>query len=80
MKYLVSLYDRATEAYGPIMTVPTRAVALREFRQACNDNTSPISKHPTDYELYQLATYDDQTGEIITAHEMLARAEDMKGA
>jgi len=80
MKILVSLYDRATEAYAPIMTVNTRNEALRSFRQAVNDPQTPIHTNPTDYELYQLGTFNDQTGEINTdAPDLIGRAEDFKG-
>jgi hypothetical protein len=78
MKMLVALYDRATEAYAPVMTVHTRAEAIRSFRQAVNDKTTPMHNNPTDYELYQVGTYDDQTGIVQQKHEMIARAEDHK--
>lgn len=78
MKILCALYDRAVEAYAPIMTVNTRAEALRSFRHECNNKQSPINQHPTDYELHQLGTYDDQTGTIQPHRELLARAEDHK--
>lgn len=80
MKLLVALYDRATEAYAPVMTVHTRGEALRSFKQAVNDPQTPIYNNPTDYELWQLGTYDDQNGEITAQPELLGRAEDFKGA
>lgn len=80
MKLLVALYDRATEAYAPVMTVHTRGEAIRSFRQAVNDPQTPISINPTDYELWQLGEYNDQNGEISAKAELLARAEDYKGA
>lgn len=80
MKLLVALYDRAVEAYAPVMTVNTRNEALRSFRQACNDPNTPINANPTDYELHVLANYNDQTGQIegFLQAETLARAEDHK--
>lgn len=79
MKLLVALYDRATESHAPVMTVNTRAEAIRSFRQAVNDYGTPIFKHPTDYELYQVGAYDDIKGEIIiTGRELIGRAEDYK--
>lgn len=79
MKILVTLYDRATEAYAPIMTVHTRGEAIRSFRQAVNDPQTPINSNPTDYELYVVGTFNDQTGEITPCDpEMIARAEDHK--
>lgn len=79
MKLLVALYDRAVEAHAPVMTVSTKNEALRSFRQAVNDKTTPINQNPTDYELYVIGTYNDQTGEIKPVdRELLARAEDHK--
>lgn len=77
MKILVALYDRATEAYAPIMTVNTRGEAIRSFREAVQDPQTPIHKHPTDYELYIMGTYDDQKGQVFgDVKELIARAED----
>lgn len=79
MKKLVALYDRATESHAPVMTVNTRAEAIRSFRDAVNDPQTPISSHPTDYELYQIGEYDEEKGElIITGRELIARGEDHK--
>jgi len=78
MKLLISLYDRATEAYAPIMTVHTKAEAIRSFREAVNDPNTPINKNPTDYELYVVGTFDDEHGKIEGNLELLARAEDHK--
>lgn len=76
MKVLVALYDRVTEAYAPIMTCHTRGEAIRSFRQECQNKDSPISRNPTDYELYVLGNYDETTGKIEPANERIARAED----
>lgn len=76
MKILVALYDRATEAYAPVMTVNTRNEAIRSFREECQNKQSPIAKHPTDYELHMLGIYNDQTGDIEPQRELIGRAED----
>ncbi len=77
MKILVALYDRATESHAPVMTVNTRGEAIRSFRDAIQDPQTPINKHPTDFELYQIGEYNDVTGElIITPRALIARAED----
>jgi len=73
---LVALYDRATEAYAPVMTVHTRGEAIRSFRTEIQQKDSPLAANPTDFELHQLGTYNNQTGEITPQHEMIARAED----
>lgn len=76
MKTLVALYDRAIEGYGPIMTVHTRGEAIRSFKKEAETQGSNINAHPTDYELWQVGTYDDETGHITAQPERIARAED----
>jgi len=76
MMILVALYDRVTEAFAPIMTVRTRGEAIRSFRQEVQNKESPLHKNPSDYELYVLGTYNDQTGNIEPTNERIARAED----
>ena len=73
---LVALYDRATEAFAPVMTVHTRGEAIRSFRNEIKQKDSPLAMHPTDFELHQVGTYDNQTGEIQPCKELIARAED----
>lgn len=80
MKALVALYDRATESYAPVMTVNTRGEAIRSLRDAMRDPQAPIARHPSDYELYMVGEYNDQTGEITPKKELIARAEDHTGA
>lgn len=79
-KIMIALMDRATEAFKPAVTVETRGVALRSFKDEVNNPESPIHQHPTDYELWQVAEFDDQTGAVTPKLEKLARAEDLKGA
>ena len=80
MKILAALYDRATEAFAPVMTVHTRAEATRSFRKECSNPSSPLNQNPTDYELFVVGTYDEETGEITPDRERIARAEDHTGA
>lgn len=80
MKKLVALFDRAVEAYAPIMTVNTRNEAIRSFRQAVNDPQTPLYANPTDFELHYIGDFNDQSGmlEAFEQPELLARAEDFK--
>lgn len=41
--------------------------AVRAFSDAVNeDGKSPLTKHPEDYILYELATFDDNSGEFFS--------------
>lgn len=82
MKVLVSIKDQAVEAFGPIMEVRANGEALRMFIDEVNNPDSRINKHPQDFDLYKMAMYDEQTGEIepLNPPERIARAVDIKGA
>jgi len=53
---------------------------MRQWEDAVNNPESPISKHPSDYALCELGTFDDESGELqqhIPVH-VLASALDTK--
>lgn len=54
--------------------------AVRAFGDAVNEGNSPLAKHPEDYLLYELADFDDQSGEFIscTPIKMLGCGRDFK--
>lgn len=39
--------------------------AIRAFSDACNDGKSSFAQHPEDYILYELGSFDDNSGEIM---------------
>lgn len=41
--------------------------AIRAFEDVINETGNQLSKHPEDYVLYELADFNDQTGEFINA-------------
>lgn len=36
--------------------------AVRAFADASNEDKSPIARHPGDYQLYEIGTFDDNSG------------------
>lgn len=79
---IVSVKDTAAQAFGRPVFVPSIGVAMRSFRDEVNrkDSTEDLARHPDDFELYELATFDDATGIIVMLSEprMVARAKDLK--
>lgn len=61
---LFTVHDDALETYGAPMVYTATGQATREFTDHVNDKQSPINKHPEDYKLYFLGTYDNETGRI----------------
>ena len=78
---IVSVKDSAAQAFGRPIFVPSVAVAVRSFRDEVNrkDSTDDLSRHPDDFELYEVGVFDDATG-IIEVNEprLVARAKDLK--
>lgn len=65
MQYLlVSIRDRAIDAYKPIGNCRAPGEAIRVFKDILSDPNTPEGKHPDDYDLYLLGTFDDSTGAI----------------
>lgn len=82
-KYIIAVIDRAIMTYGQPMAVPSTAVAVRSFIDEANNNAegNQLNKHPEDFELHQLATFDDETGEFKNQQQVLIRGKDaVKGA
>lgn len=79
---VVSVYDKAAAAYMRPFFVNAIGQAIRSFqdeivRQA-DDN--PMCRHPDDYQLFRLGTFDDEVGafESLQAVELLASGSQMK--
>lgn len=60
---MVAIKDRALNAYMRPFFAQTKGQAIRMFNDEINNRESPMFKHPDDYDLYYLATWDDDTGE-----------------
>lgn len=76
MLYIFSVYDSAAGYYKEPFTVSNKGVALREFADACNSAESYLSKHPGDYTLFLIGTFDESTGVLTqdSAHVSLGKA------
>jgi hypothetical protein len=82
LQVIVSVKDTAAQAFGRPVFVPAIPVAVRSFRDEVNrkDSTEDLARHPDDFELYELGTFDDATGivQVLEAPRMVARAKDLK--
>ncbi|WNK14438.1 MAG: nonstructural protein [Microvirus sp.] len=61
---IYAVHDHQVDAYSQPFYSPTDGSALRAFADHVNDPSSPANKHPEDYSLHQLGTWDDNAGEI----------------
>lgn len=63
---LYSIYDVKADAYLPPFTLHQDGMAVRAFRDCCNDDTHNFGKNPGDYTLFKLGEFDDQSG-LVTS-------------
>jgi len=71
MKQIIcTVKDRAADAYGRPMFVPSAGVAIRSFSDEINRNNAEnqLFNHPDDFDLYELGEFDDNTA-LFTLHE-----------
>lgn len=61
---LFSIRDTKGDMFNNPFPQLTKAEAIRTFTELSNDPQSRISKHPEDYDMYYLGTYDTVTGKI----------------
>lgn len=57
-----SVYDSKVNAFSPPFCVKSRGEAIRSFTDAVRDTTLNFHRHPADYRLFILGTWDDQDG------------------
>jgi hypothetical protein len=71
MKQIIcTVKDRAADAYGRPMFVPSAGVAIRSFSDEINRNNAEnqLFNHPDDFDLYELGEFDDNTA-LFALHE-----------
>jgi len=63
---LLAVFDRAAQAYGRPMFLPSLGVGIRSFTDEVNrvDKDNQLFNHPDDFDLFHLGTFDDVTGDF----------------
>jgi len=61
---LYSVYDKKALLFGQPNFMLNDQVAIRSFTDGVKDTGSTIGKHPEDYALYHIATYNEVNGSI----------------
>jgi len=82
---VVAILDQATGAYSRPVFCASKGVAVRSFQDECRNGaaggqSNDMQRHPGDFTLYFLGTYDDSTGafEQENAPQLLFRGLDCK--
>lgn len=60
-----SLFDNKALVFHTPWFQPTHGAATRMVSDLVNDMQTQVGRHPGDYVLYQIGTYDDSKGQLI---------------
>lgn len=63
---IFTIFDSKASAYLPPFYLPQRGMAMRTFADCINDVEHQFSKHPEDYTLMMVGTFDDLSGIAMT--------------
>lgn len=66
-----SVHDSVAQFFGSPFFCKTDGEARRLFADACKDSRSNLSEHPTDFSLYRLGQFDDNSGDLVPVAPVL---------
>lgn len=61
---MFSVRDQKAQIFNPPFYAHTPGEAERNFTRLAKDPQSTINQFPEDYDLYEIGSYDDQTGHV----------------
>lgn len=61
---LYSVHDVKAETYMPPFCVPSKGLAIRAFEDCINSDDHHFGKHPADYTLFEVGTFDTDSGKL----------------
>lgn len=59
--FCYSIFDLKASVFNTPFFFRSRGEAVRAFIDLANDNKSSISRHPEDYSLFEIGSWDDQS-------------------
>lgn len=70
IQIICAVKDRAADAFGRPLFVPSVGLAIRSFSDEVNrsDSENQMFNHSDDFDLYEIGSFDDNTG-IIECHQ-----------
>ena len=57
-----TVLDKAAGAFLPPFFVHSEKMAIRSFSDVVSDENHQFNKHPEDYSLHRIGTFDDNSG------------------
>lgn len=77
---VVAVFDRASQLFGRPFFVQAVGQAIRSFSDEVNrkdDARGEFARHPDDFDLWQVAVYDDGAGAFENQQQILVRGKDV---
>lgn len=66
IRLLCSVYDLRAKVFCAPFSSINEDTAKRDFGIASRDVSTSINKFPSDYQLFVVGSFDDETGEVFT--------------
>lgn len=64
MQLMFTVHDQKAETFMPPFFVPSKGLAIRAFEDCINSDDHHFGKHPADYTLFFLGSFDTDNGEF----------------
>lgn len=65
LKPVIAVFDKKIGLFDNPFVVRKNGEAIREWEHVTQDKSNRYGKNPEDYDLYQIANYDEATGAIV---------------
>jgi len=77
---MFSVFDSKAKAYLPPFLLPETVMAVRAFGDCVMDSGHAFGKHPEDYTLFQVGSFDQNSGmvERLDVLPVIARGHELK--
>lgn len=62
LQLIFTVHDVKAETFMPPFFVPSKGLAIRAFEDCINSDDHHFGKHPADYTLFSLGSFDTDTG------------------
>jgi len=62
---LYTVHDKAINSYQGVIALQSERDAIEQFRVVCNQQDTAFFKHPQDFTLVQVGSFDSETAELI---------------
>lgn len=78
---IYSLYDEKAQVFGNPFIRKFDGQAIRDCIDLVNDSNTSVSRHPSDFTLYNIGTFDDDKALIkpINPIQLVAKCSDLIG-